>query len=608
MSLKGRGYQDCILRVDLTNGQLRQETWNEKAARLLLGGRGLGTWLLYNEMSAGADPLGPDNLLVLVTGPLTGTMAPTAGRIGVVTRSPATGAILDSYAGGYFGETLKYAGFDAVAIRGKAKVPQVLVIDNSDVKLEPAGDLWGADVMSTREKLLQIYGKDVVTAVVGPAGERCSPISGIFCDTRCMARGGGGAVMGAKGLKAVVIKGSGKIRVHNPSEFEEAIWVANRMLRMSTQIKRMQLDGTLNILELVNVAGALPTRNFQEGQFENSRELWSDKWQPNWKVTAACHGCPIGCTKISYSAKRDIWVDGPEYETTFALGSNTGVADRDAILYANYLCDKYGVDTISAGVIVGFVMEMFERGLIGKDELEGVEARFGDGQALVDLIDKIGSGKGIGALLEKGVRTISREYPGSEDFAMEVKGLEMPGYLPRAAKAVALSYAVAERGACHLHGSPIVEVLGGADPLTTDGKPLLFKTTQSDVAVVDACILCYFTKFGFTLKEIFQMVNPATGFEYKNPRDLELVGERITTLARLFNVREGFDIKDDRLPKRCLEEPLKKGPAKGHVVELDQMRTEYYSMMGWDERGVPTEEKVKELGLDCIVTGKPVMQ
>ncbi|MDZ7373550.1 MAG: aldehyde ferredoxin oxidoreductase family protein [candidate division KSB1 bacterium] len=608
MSLEGRAYQDCVLRVDLGTGAVERQRIPEAVARLLLGGRGLGTWLLYNELPPGTDPLGADNLLIFVTGPLTGTIAPTAGRVGLVTKSPANGAVLDSYAGGFFGETLRFAGYDALAIRGVAPKPSVLFIEDGRIRLDEADELWGWDVFETQRALRKRYGGDVVTAVIGPAGERKSPIAGIFCETRSLARGGSGAVMGSKNLKAVVIRGSGSVAVYNRPEFEEAVWIASRMLRMSSQIKRMQTDGTVNILELINVAGGLPTRNFQAGQFEAADQIRCEAWQQHWKRTSACHACPIGCTKIAYSDRYGIWIDGPEYETTFALGSNTGVADRDAILYANYLCDKYGIDAISAGGIIAFTMELFERGFISKRELDGVEARFGNAEALVELCDRMGKGEGVGAFLEKGVRAISQAFPGSEAFAMHVKGLELPGYLPRAAKGIALSYAISERGACHLHGSPIIELLGGADPITPEGKALLFRTTQLDVAVVDACILCYFTKFGFTLKEVQQMLAPATGFPYRTPRDVERIGERITNLARLFNLREGFTDKDDTLPARCLREPLPSGPAKGQVVELDRMKAEYYQAMGWDAHGIPTRETLRRLEMDQLISFHEVPQ
>jgi aldehyde:ferredoxin oxidoreductase len=409
-------------------------------------------------------------------------------------------------------------------------------------------------------------------------------------------------VLGSKRLKGIALRGTGTVQVHDPAGFDEAAWIAYRMLRMSNQIKRMNDHGTANILGLVNAAGALPTRNYQEGQFERSNEMTGEAWSKEyWTRSIGCYGCPIYCSKIAYSKTRDIAIDGPDFETIWAMGVNCGLTDKEAIIYSNYLCDLYGVDTISVGNIVGFVMELYQRNMISSTDLDGVKAEWGSGDALVALTEKIAKGEGIGELLQKGVREISKHYPGSEDFAMQVKGLEMPAYHPNAAKGIGLSYAVSDRGGCHLRGSPLAELLGGADPLTYEGKADLFKTNQLDVSIIDAGILCYFVKFGITLKEVFQMVNPCTGFEYRDPRDLERVGERITVLSRLFSTREGFSVKDDILPKRALAEPLPSGPAKGHVHELEKLRTEYYHIMGWSENGIPTEERLVELGLKEIL-------
>jgi len=601
MSIRECGYMNNILKVDLTTGIFRTEKLDEKIIPLVLGGKGLASSILYKELAPLTDAYAPDVPLIFAVGPLTGTTAPTAGRLGVFTKSPATGTILDSYCGGFFGQTMKWAGYDAIIITGKAEKPTALVIENDKIRLESAEEIWSLGTMAATSKLKEKYGNDFKTAVIGQAGERHAPIAGIFCDLRTAGRGGAGAVMGSKNLKGIAIKGTGAVTVHNPELFQEMVWVANRMLRMSSQIKRMKDHGTANIVELINAAGGLPTRNFQSGQFEGHKELWGETWTEDyWKESAACFGCGIGCTKIAKHKKLGMRIDGPEYETIFAVGSNCGVTDREAIIEVNYLCDDYGIDTISVGVIISFVMELYQRGMIKATDLDGIEAKFGSSEALVALTKKICKGEEIGQKLEKGVREISKEYPGSDAFAMQVKGLEMPGYLPRGAKGVGLSYAISERGACHLHGSPLSELMGGADPLATSGKAALFKMNQLDTAVVDSAILCYFTKFGFTLKEIWQMINPCTGFKYKNPRELEKVGERVTTLARLFNVREGFTKKDDTLPARCLSEPLSSGPAKGHVIDLDGMRTEYYQLMGWDENGVPKKEKVKELQLHEI--------
>ncbi len=598
MSMQNRGFANRILTVDLTTGAAQTQELDERIAKLYLGGKGLGSYLLYTGMAPKVDPLGPENLVIFTTGPLTGTIAPTSSRLCVMAKSPKTGTYMDSYCGGFFGQTLKYAGYDAVVIKGAATEPRVLIIDDQSVQVADGSDLWGMNTAETAKALQARYGQSAQTAVIGPAGERLATLSGIFCGLRTAGRAGAGAVMGSKKLKGIVVRGTGAVQVADRDEYEEAVWIAHRMLRMSSQVKRMVDFGTANIVLLVNAAGALPTRNFQLGQFEQADALAGEVWRKRyWKKDIACQGCPIGCSKIAYSAKFGTAIDGPDYETIFALGTNCGVSDHEAIIYANYLCDMYGVDTITVGNIIGFVMELYERGMVGKQELDGIAATWGSGEALVQLTEKIAKGEGIGQLLEKGVREISKHFPGSEDFAMHVKGLEMPGYLPRAAKGIGLSYAISERGACHLRGSPLVEILGGADPLTPEGKAALFKTNQTDSAVVNCLILCYFVKFGITLKEIWQMVNPCTGLDYQSPRELDHVGERIVNLARLFNLREGFTMKDDTLPKRCLAEPLPAGPAKGQVVELERLRADYYKLMGWDENGVPTLETLRRLDM-----------
>jgi aldehyde:ferredoxin oxidoreductase len=597
MSLKERGYADNVLRVNLTKATWTTERPDPDVMKLLLGGKGLGAYYLYKDSEPLVDPLSPANPFIFVVGPLTGTNAPTAGRFGVVTKSPATHTFLDSYCGGFFGQTMKFAGYDAIIIEGASRTPVTLVIDDDRIHLEDATQLWGMTTLESTKRLKMKYA-GFQTAVIGPGGERMCPIAGLFSDERTAGRGGAGAVLGSKKLKGVAIRGTGSVKVYNPAEFDEAAWVAYRMLRMSNQIKRMNEDGTANILGLVNAAGALPTRNYQEGQFEHSNEMTGEAWRKEyWTRSIACYGCPIYCSKIATAKTRDIAIDGPDFETIWAMGVNCGLTDKEAIIYSNYLCDLYGIDTISVGNIVGFVMELYQRKMVSASELDGVKAEWGSGDALVALTEKMAKGEGIGELLQKGVREISKHFPGSEDFAMQVKGLEMPAYHPNAAKGIGLSYAVSDRGGCHLRGSPLSEILGGADPLKIEGKAELFITNQFDTSIIDATILCYFVKFGITLKEIFQLVNPCTGFEYRNPRDLERVGERITVLTRLFSAREGFTAKDDILPKRALSEPLPSGPAKGHVLELETLRTEYYHLMGWDGNGIPTDKRLAELGL-----------
>jgi len=545
------------------------------------------------------DPLSPDNRMIFHTGPLTGTTAPTAGRFGLTTKSPATGTYFDAYCGGYWGNMLKYAGYDALVITGAAKAPVMLVIDGERVEIRPAEDLWGKTVSEATEKVKAELGQQWQSLVIGPPGEAMRNLAGIFNESRALARGGVGAVMGSKKLKAIAVLGTGGVQVHDKKQFERALQLAFRAVRMSSQVSMLHREGTANILEVINVMGALPTRNFQKGQFEKSDEISGDSFRKHsWKNEYACFGCPIGCGKWTAPLEDGKVIEGPEYESIYALGSNCAIGSREAIIRLNWLCDEFGLDTISVGGVVGFVMEMFERGMLTANDLDGISPTWGNAEAAIALVEKMTSGEGCGSWLAQGVAAISERHPETKSFAMHVKGLEMPAYHPNAAKGTALAYAVSERGACHLRGAPLGEVFSGAaNPLVIEGKPQLFRDHQADKAVWDSACLCAFPGYGMSLKELWQLVKAATGFDYPRVSDLELLGERVSTLARLFNVREGFSRPADTLPARNLVQPLTVGSAGGQVVDLEPMLDEYYRIMGWTENGVPTAERLKLLGL-----------
>jgi aldehyde:ferredoxin oxidoreductase len=602
MNLRESGYCDCVLRVNLSSGAItRQPLPGEEVMRLLLGGKGLGAYLMYKEIPAGVNPLSPENPLIFNVGPLTGTTAPTAGRLGCTTKSPATGTYSDSYCGGYFGQTMKYAGYDAIMVTGAAAEPVMLVIDDERVEIRAAGHLWGTTIPQATEMLREEFGAGWQSLVIGPPGEKRANIAGIFNETRALARGGVGAVMGAKNLKAIVARGTGRVKVADRKKFDRALQLASRAIRMSSAITRMSADGTANILEFVNVVGALPTRNFQTGQFEHAEEITGSSFsEKSWVKKYACFGCPIACSKITKPVDGKL-LEGPEYETVYSLGSNCAIGDQEAIIRLNGLCDEYGIDTISAGGIIGFVMELFEKGYVTSADLDGITPHWGDCHAALALMEKLAKVEGCGEWLSQGVAAISRRYPGSEAFAMHVKGLEMPAYHPNAAKGMALGYAISERGACHLRGAPLTEVLGGADPLTIQGKARLFRDHQAESALWNSAVLCCFPGFGMSLKELWQLVNAATGFGYASTKDFELMGERISTLARLFNTREGLARAQDTLPARNLSHPMTTGPAKGQVVELDPMLDEYYALVGWDANGVPSLDQLRKVGLASIL-------
>ncbi len=599
MDLTKRAYCNRILRVDLTSGTTQVTSLPVQVMPLVLGGKGLGAWLLYTEQPAGVDPLSPENRMIFHTGPLTGTTAPTAGRFGLTTKSPATGTYFDAYCGGYWGNMLKYAGYDALVITGAAKDPVMLVIDGERIEIRPAVDLWGKTISAATEMIKAKLGHEWQSLVIGPPGEAMRNLAGIFNESRALARGGVGAVMGSKKLKAIAVHGTGGVQVHDKKQFERALQLAFRAVRMSSQVSMLHREGTANILEVINVMGALPTRNFQKGQFEKSDEISGDSFRKHsWKNEYACFGCPIGCGKWTVPLEDGKVIEGPEYESIYALGSNCAIGSRETIIRLNWLCDEFGLDTISVGGVVGFIMEMFERGMLTADDLDGISPTWGNAEAAIALVEKMTSGEGCGSWLAQGVAAISERHPETKSFAMHVKGLEMPAYHPNAAKGTALAYAISERGACHLRGAPLGEVFSGAaNPLVIEGKPQLFRDHQADKAVWDSACLCAFPGYGMSLKELWQLVKAATGFDYPRVSDLELLGERVSTLARLFNVREGFSRPADTLPGRNLVQPLMVGSAGGQVVDLEPMLDEYYRLMGWTENGIPTTERLKMLGL-----------
>ena len=603
MNLTKRAYCDRILRINLTSGEIQVTSLPVDMMPLLLGGKGLGAWLLYTEQPAGVEPLSPDNHLIFHNGPLTGTTAPTAGRFGVTTRSPATGTYFDAYCGGYWGQMLKYAGYDALVITGASERPALIVIDEDNVDIRPVDDLWGSTISRATELIHEMLGQEWQSLVIGPPGEAKRNIAGIFNDSRALARGGVGAVMGSKNLKAISVHGAQGVHVHDKERFERSLQLAFRAVRMSSGTTLLNSEGTANILDIINVMGALPTRNFQSGQFEEADEISGYAFRENnWKIDYACFGCPIGCGKWTEPLEDGLVIEGPEYETIYALGSNCAIGGRETIIRLNWYCDEYGMDTISTGATVAFVMELFQRGFISAAELDGIEPNWGDGDAALALIEKMARVEGCGEWLAQGVAAIAAQYPAAQPFAMHVKGLEMPAYHPSAAKGTALAYAISERGACHLRGAPLGELFSGsADPLTIVGKPQLFRDHQAGTAVWNSACLCVFPGYGMSLKELWQLVTAATGFEYPTVADLELLGERVSTLARLFNAREGLTRAHDTLPARNLTQPMTSGPAEGHTVDLDPMIDEYYRLMGWDDNGKPTQERLSELGLELLV-------
>jgi len=610
------GYAGRIARINLTEGKVSIEKLDEGIARKYLGGKGLGAYLLYNNVSPNTDPYAPENNLIFITGPLTGTTFPAAARSGVITKSPMTGTFLDTYAGGLFGPHMKYAGYDMVVITGKAKDPVYIMADGGKISIKEADHLWGLSCSETENRLrreLKLEKKSKVSiATIGQAGERLVRFANIITEKRAYGRGGAGAVMGSKNLKAVVITGDGKVPIANQKAYKEIEKRCRKNIAEHRLTKKggvFPSIGTWMTVDLTQNTGTLPTRNWQENTFQYAEDINGDAFKRHEIRSRACFACPIGCSRDTKALVGDIEfvTEGPDYETIYAFGSNCEIKDTGIIIAADKLCDEYGIDTISCGGVIGFAMECFEKGLISQKDTGGIDLSFGNGDALIDVIHLIGKREGIGRLLSEGVKIASEKIEGSSSFAIHVKGLEFPGYDPRGMKGQGLTYALSDRGACHVRSNTIrTELLGRPHPIDQyayEGKPAMVRELQLDYATYDCLIACIFGAFAVTLQDYADAVAAVTGWSMTQ-EELRLIAERAWNLTRLFNVREGFTRKDDTLPKRIFTEAATRGPSNGHVMDrasFERMLDEYYQIVGWESHtGIPADKKLRELGLEKL--------
>ncbi len=550
------------------------------------------------------DPLSEENKLIFMTGPLTGTFASSGGRYEVVAKAPLTGTIGASNSGGHFGPELKYAGYDGIIFEGRAEKPVYLWIEDDNVELRDASHLWGKNVFETTDTVLAETAEDARVACIGPGGEKQVLFAGVLNDrNRAAGRSGLGAVMGSKNLKAVAVKGSKSIKVADPEGFMEACTDARTKLKEHPVTGGgLPTYGTQILINILNQSGALPTRNWRDGGiFEEAEGISGETLTDKYLVrNKGCFGCNIGCGRITRipEGKFKSFGEGPEYEAGWALGACCGVGDLEAVSKANFICNELGIDPITTGTTIACAMEMYEKGILTEDEV-GRAIPFGDAEGLVELTRMIGLREGFGDVLAEGSYRMASKY-GCPELSMSVKKQEMPAYDARGVQGMGLEYATSNRGGCHVRGyltSP--EILGipeKLDPLVTEGKAGWLKTFQDLTAVVDSVGICLFTTFAIGLPEISSMLRTATGI---NATDEEILkaGERIWNLERLFNIKAGFTAADDTLPPRLLKEPLKSGPAKGKVVELDKMLPEYYEVRGWGADGVPTAEKLQDLSI-----------
>jgi aldehyde:ferredoxin oxidoreductase len=603
-----RSYTGKLLRVNLSKRESKVEDVPEQLMKDFLGGRGLAVKYLYSELEPGIDPLGPDNKLLFMMGPLGATTAMSVSRLAVVTKSPLTGCIAKSVAGGNFGAFLKFAGFDGIILEGKAEKPSYIHIDGSGAHILDAGEIWGSDTEETQTKLRQTHGNSAQTICIGPAGEKLVRYAIVISERRCGGRGGVGTVMGAKKLKAIAVNSSGPLDVYEPQHFKALSKEQIESLRTSPRRIQMTDFGTSYLTLGFEKMGIFPVKNFQEGHLEGVENIGDEALAKIKIKNDGCWGCMTKCgqvRKITEGPYAGAVSEGPDYETIWSLGGNLANTDQGALITADSICDKLGMDTIGAGNAIGFACELFERGIITKENTDGLDLTWGNHGDMIKLLEKIGRREGFGELLGEGTkRAAERIGKGAEAYAMHVKGSEIPAYEPRAVKGYGLVFATSNVGANHMYGRPRAELAGKADRFADEGKGKDIAQNQIMQAVEDSVVQCSFTPAtGFTPESRAKFLVAATGFdEFSDPAYLELIGERILCLERSFNVREGFSRKDDTLPARMLTEPLKNaGPATGQVIKLDKLLDEYYDALGYSSQGIPTEEKLRQIGLEWVV-------
>ncbi|MGB0751668.1 MAG: aldehyde ferredoxin oxidoreductase family protein [Gammaproteobacteria bacterium] len=616
------GWTRKILRVNLTSGTCTSEPLNMEWANAYLGQRGLASKYLAEEIDPKCDPLGPDNKLIMATGPLTGTTAATGGRYSVVTKSPLTNLIACSNSGGFIGAEMKFAGWDMIIFEGKAESPVYLNVVNDKAELLSAADIWGKSVWDA-DKILHAKHQDpqMRVACVGRAAEAGNLYAAVVNDLhRAAGRSGVGTVMASKNLKAVCVRGNGGVSadmLDAPADFMGAVAAGKAVLAENAVTGQgLPALGTQVLMNVINEVGAMPTRNMRETQFEGASKIGGEAMlekrsdgKANLTTNAACFSCTIACGRISTIEKGHFTIEnkpqywgasgGLEYEAAWALGSDTGIDDLNTLTYANFLCNEDGIDPISFGATVAAAMEMFKDGNITTEHTGGQDLSFGSAEALAWAAEVTARGEGFGLDLGLGSKRLCEKY-GRPELSMTVKGQEFPAYDPRGIQGMGLAYATSNRGACHLRGYTVSsEILGvpeKTDPLSSDGKAGLVKAFQDATALVDSSGLCVFTTFAWSMDDIAPQLNGACEGDWSIDRCLE-VGERIWNMERDFNMRAGLTMADDTLPKRLLTEGAPTGPAQGKVNELDKMLPEYYEARGWTADGEITTQTRQRLSL-----------
>jgi aldehyde:ferredoxin oxidoreductase len=587
------GWMGKVIKIDLGSGRQEEYPVSDDLRRRYLGGRGLGVKLYGDLCPATTEPLAAENALLFMTGPLTGTVM-TSGRYQVVSRSPLTGTICDSSSGGSFGAVLKAAGLDGLVITGRADRPVYLYVHDGAVEIRDASSLWGLDTQQTQKKAQELTTAKAAVACIGPAGENLVPFAAIMNDRdRAAGRGGMGAVMGSKNLKAIVAAGSRPVEIADPEGYKAMSARLDRAVDKNPVTgKSLQVLGTSVLVNIINAHGMFPTENFRRGVFNDAEGTSGEKIAESLLLRqSACYKCPIGCGRTTRTKNKA--GEGPEYETVWAFGAHLGVSDLAAIAEANYACNELGLDTITMGSTIGCAMELCETGAWNGG------FHWGDAGKLVGWVQDTAYLRGVGAELALGSKRLAARH-GRPELAMQVKGMEIPAYDPRGAQGMALSYATSGRGGCHMRAYMIMpEILGNPvflDRFSTAGKPEIVALFQDIAAVVDSAVLCRFLQFAMGISTFSEMLRTVTGLDFSD-EELMTMGRRIYTLERLFNNRAGFSRADDTLPPRFFNEEFQAGSSRHRRVRLDEMLDKYYSVRGWDAQGAPLPATLAQLGL-----------
>lgn len=624
------GYMGEILRADLSERKVTKEPLRKDVAKSYIGCTGYAVRTLWEELKPGVNPLAPENEIIFSTGPLTGTLCPGSGSYEVCFKSPLTGIWGEARSGGTFGPKMKFSGFDFILLKGKSEEPVYLWVCDGEAEIRDAKHIWGKTVNETTDIILKEIGSPKASvACIGPAGENLVKFASVVNDYyRVAARCAPGTVMGSKNVKAVAVYGTKDIAIADPERFTETITNAQNIVLKNSLREFWRELGTPGILDINNSIGRLPTKHGYTCYFENAEKTSGGKLNSEYVVRReACFGCPFGCGRITEVKSGPYSVPpmgGPEYETMCMLGSFCFHDNLEALIKANYLCNNYGLDTISTGNIIAFTMECYEKGWLTDADMGDVKPMWGDSEAILVLIEKIAKREGIGNLLADGVKNAAIKIgKGAPELAMQVKGLEVPGKDPRGeAKTMALQFALAPRGACHMHpNSPSIwdsnKLDNGLKPFglpwppadefeeTGVGKGLAYKLMALHGTICEIMGTCIFYVWGsegdcLTPKNYAEIFSDLTGWRI-DQFELMKIAERVWNLKRCFNVREGVSRKDDTLPKRFME-PVVSGPTKGQaVVNLNGMLDEYYEASGWNVKtGVPTKEKLEEMELKDV--------